>query len=145
LCSLTTGPYPPLPEIETQPVKRYNPYIAQRISFFLDDSMVFTPDRSKITVCWDRYLDEQDQEMVPLPAPGWGTASNERWRLLLRAVPSVNKVSVLDLRTCKIIHAVSVPSVPQQIVVRPNDRVAYVSGNASAKVAVIGLSDWRAK
>jgi DNA-binding beta-propeller fold protein YncE len=38
-----------------------------------------------------------------------------------------------------------VPSTPQEILVRPDGKVAYVSCNRSGKVAAIDLSQWKVR
>jgi DNA-binding beta-propeller fold protein YncE len=55
------------------------------------------------------------------------------------ALPTLNKVGILDLQTLQLTHALDVPKAPQEVLVRPDGRVAYVSCDASAKVAVIDL------
>jgi DNA-binding beta-propeller fold protein YncE len=59
------------------------------------------------------------------------------------AVPAANKVAVIDLATLKLIRTIDVPSAPQEILIRPDDRVAYVSCNVSHKVAAIDVTDWK--
>jgi DNA-binding beta-propeller fold protein YncE len=58
------------------------------------------------------------------------------------AVPKANKVAVVDLGTMKVAYAIDVPAAPQEILVRPDGREAYVSCDASQKIAVIRVSDW---
>jgi DNA-binding beta-propeller fold protein YncE len=55
------------------------------------------------------------------------------------AILSVNKVGLLDLKTMQLARTLDVPKAPQEVVVRPDGRVAYVSCDASQKVAVIDL------
>jgi len=40
-------------------------------------------------------------------------------------------------------HLIDVPKAPQESLVRPDGKVAYVSCDASHQVAVIGTSDWK--
>jgi DNA-binding beta-propeller fold protein YncE len=51
-------------------------------------------------------------------------------------------VGVVDLQTMKVVRRIDVPKAPQEILVRPDGAVAYVSCDSSAKVAVIDLKDW---
>ena len=44
-----------------------------------------------------------------------------------------------------IVASVDVPKAPQEVLIRPDQRVAYVSCDASHKVAVIGIGDWKAQ
>jgi DNA-binding beta-propeller fold protein YncE len=57
------------------------------------------------------------------------------------AILSVNKVGLLDLKTMQLARTLDVPKAPQEVVVRPDGRVAYVSCDASRKVAVIDLKE----
>jgi DNA-binding beta-propeller fold protein YncE len=42
----------------------------------------------------------------------------------------------------KVVHTIDVPANPQEVVVSPDGQKAYVSCDASQKVAVIRTSDW---
>jgi DNA-binding beta-propeller fold protein YncE len=42
----------------------------------------------------------------------------------------------------KVARTIDVPSAPQEVLVRPDGKVAYVSCNASGKVAAIDLGKW---
>jgi len=53
----------------------------------------------------------------------------------------LNKVALVDLKTMEIGKTLEVPKAPQEIVVRPDSGEAYVSCDASAKVAVVDLQD----
>jgi DNA-binding beta-propeller fold protein YncE len=59
------------------------------------------------------------------------------------AVPGANQVAVVDLGSLKVMRTVDVPSAPQEVLVRPDNQVAYVSCDVSHKIAVIRLSDWK--
>jgi DNA-binding beta-propeller fold protein YncE len=80
---------------------------------------------------------------VPLPGTGYGTATTKDGKYLIVAVPKVNKVAVVDLGAMKVVHEIDVPSAPQEVLVRPDDQVAYVSCDASHKVAAISIPDWK--
>jgi len=80
---------------------------------------------------------------VPLPAPAYGTASTLDGRWLIAALPSASKVAVVDLHTMTLARTIEVPSAPQEVLVRPDNRVAYVSCDASHKIALIDLINWR--
>jgi DNA-binding beta-propeller fold protein YncE len=45
----------------------------------------------------------------------------------------------------KVAHTIDLPARPQEVLVSPDNKVAYVSCDQSAKVAVINLSDWTVK
>ena len=68
------------------------------------------------------------------------TADGWLWRL-----PLIHQVGVVDLSTMKIAHTIDVPTRPQEVIVSPDSKLAYVSCDQSGKVAVISLSDWKVK
>jgi DNA-binding beta-propeller fold protein YncE len=43
----------------------------------------------------------------------------------------------------KVAHTIDVPAAPQEVLIRPDGKVAYVSCDASRKVAAISTSDWK--
>jgi DNA-binding beta-propeller fold protein YncE len=52
------------------------------------------------------------------------------------------QVAVVDLGSMKVAHTIDVPANPQEVLVSPDGKKAYVSCDASQKVAVIRSSDW---
>jgi DNA-binding beta-propeller fold protein YncE len=51
-------------------------------------------------------------------------------------------VAQVDLATMRVARTLEVPKAPQEILVRPDGAVAYVSCDSSARVAVIDLATW---
>jgi DNA-binding beta-propeller fold protein YncE len=49
---------------------------------------------------------------------------------------------VVDLGTMKVAKVIDVPAAPQEVLVRPDGQAAYVSCDASRKIAMIRTSDW---
>jgi DNA-binding beta-propeller fold protein YncE len=43
----------------------------------------------------------------------------------------------------QVTHRIEVPSTPQEILIRPDGKFAYVSCNTSGKVAAIDLAQWK--
>jgi DNA-binding beta-propeller fold protein YncE len=43
----------------------------------------------------------------------------------------------------KVARTIDVPSAPQEILVSPDNRVAFVSCDVSRKVAVVNLASWK--
>lgn len=115
----------------------------QRISISPDDSMVFTADQTQPRLAVIDTSSNKVKTWVPLATPGYGTASTKDGRYLLVAVPKASHVAVVDLHTLKVIRTIDVPKAPQEILVRPDNQVAYVSCNASHQVAAINLKDWK--
>jgi DNA-binding beta-propeller fold protein YncE len=58
-------------------------------------------------------------------------------------MPSASKVAVVDLQNLKVARTIDVPSAPQEILVRPDGKVAYVSCNLTGRVAAIDLVGWK--
>jgi YVTN family beta-propeller protein len=114
----------------------------QRISVSPDDSMIFTSDQTKPQLAVIDAATDKIKAWVPLPGFGYGTASTKDGRWLVVAVPPANKVAVVDLKTLKVAHVIDVPAAPQEVLVRPDDQVAYVSCDKSHQVAAVNLSDW---
>jgi len=116
---------------------------AQRISLSVDDRMAFTADQTSPRLAVIDTSTNQVKQWVSLPATGYGTAPTRDGRWLLVAVPKAGKVAVVDLRTLLVARSIDVPSSPQEVLVRPDNQVAYVSCDASRQVAEISLSEWK--
>lgn len=114
----------------------------QRISISPDDTMAFTSDQkaSRLAVI---HTEDNSVSWVPMPGIGYGTAPTHDGRWLLVALININKVGVVDLHDMKLVRTLDVPKAPQEVLVRPDDQVAYVSCDTSHKVAVINLLDWQ--
>jgi YVTN family beta-propeller protein len=118
------------------PVSSY----AQRISLSVDDGLVFTADQTEPRLAVIDTKTNQRKQWVALPGTAYGTAPTPDGRWLVIALPSVNKVGLLDLGTMQLARTLDVPKAPQEVLVRPDGRVAYVSCDASHQVAVIDLA-----
>ncbi len=114
----------------------------QRISISPDDSMVFTADQTQPRLAVIDAHSEAVKTWIPLPGLGYGTAPTSDGRWLVIAVPTVNKVAVVDLSSLKVVHTIDVPKAPQEVLIAPGDKTAYVSCDASHQVAAINTSDW---
>lgn len=114
----------------------------QRISISPDNSMIFTSDQTKPQLAVIDAATDKIKKWVELPGLGYGTASTKDGRWLLVAVPPANKVAVVDLKTLKVVRSIDVPAAPQEVLVRPDDKVAYVSCDKSHQVAALNLADW---
>jgi DNA-binding beta-propeller fold protein YncE len=75
-----------------------------------------------------------------LPGLGYGTAPTNDGRFLLVVVPEKNTVAVVDLVMLKVVKTISVPAMPQEVIVRPDGKVAYVSLSTSHQVAAIDVA-----
>ncbi|MDP9008960.1 MAG: hypothetical protein M3N91_09720 [Pseudomonadota bacterium] len=115
----------------------------QRISVSNDDKLVFTSDQIKPQLAVIDTESNRVKAWVALPAVGYGTAPTLDGRWLLVAIPSANQVAVVDLDGMQVVRRIDVLSTPQEILTRPDGKVAYVSCNESGKVAAIDLSEWK--
>ena len=117
----------------------------QRISLSPDDKWVFTSDQTKPQLAVIDAHSRSVKTWVELPGLGYGTAPTTDGRWLIVAVPTVNKVSIVDLKTMKVVRNIDVPKAPQEVLVRPDDQVAYVSCDSSHQIAAINLQDFSVK
>jgi YVTN family beta-propeller protein len=116
--------------------------VAQRISLSIDDRWAFTADQTKPQLA---VIDTQTNKIakwIPLPGLAYGTTPTLDNHWLLVTLPALGKVGVVDLSSMKLVRTIKVPKSPQEILVRPDDEVAYVSCHESRKVAAINLKTW---
>ena len=59
------------------------------------------------------------------------------------ALNKISQVGLIDLHTLKLVRTLPVPKSPQEVLVQPDGKLAYVSCDASRQVAVISLADWQ--
>jgi DNA-binding beta-propeller fold protein YncE len=52
---------------------------------------------------------------------------------------------VVDLPNLRVVKTISVPAAPQEVIIRPDGKVAYVSCDRSHQVAAIQTGDWSVK
>ena len=114
----------------------------QRISLSPDDKWAFTADQTKPQLAVIDAKAHKVKTWIELPGLGYGTAATNDGKWLVVAVPTVNKVAVVDLKTLKVVHTIDVPKAPQEVLIRPDDKVAYVSCDSSHQIAAINTSDW---
>ena len=115
----------------------------QRISLSVDDKLAFTSDQAEPRLVAIDTATHTIERTLTLPAPGYGTAPTADGRWLVVPMPKANQVAVVDLREWKVAHVIDVPKAPQEALVRPDGKVAYVSCDASGQVAAIRTSDWK--
>ncbi len=114
--------------------------VVQRIAISTDDRWVFTTDQTTPQLV---IIDTQTNTVktrLPLPAVAYAmTPTHDGSRLLVTQLAS-HKVLVLNLQSMKIERTVDVPAIPQEILVRPDDQIAYVSCDVSKQIAAVDLS-----
>jgi DNA-binding beta-propeller fold protein YncE len=91
-------------------------------------------------------IDTRTNKLAPgvsLPGIAYGTAPTPDGRWLLVTLPRLNQLGVLDLKSMEVTRTLDVPKSPQEVLVRPDGFVAYVSCDASGQVAEIDLGEWK--
>ena len=58
------------------------------------------------------------------------------------AIPAKDAIAVVDLRSMKVARTIPVAANPQEVLIRPDGKVAYVSCAGAGKVSTVDLSDW---
>lgn|SRR5208282_78668 len=116
--------------------------MVQRIALSIDDRFVFTSDQSKPQLAVIDTSTRKVAQWIPMPATGYGSAATLDGKWLVIALPGAKQVGVINLTTMKLEHTIDVPASPQEVLIRPDGAVAYVSCDASRKVAEIRTSDW---
>jgi YVTN family beta-propeller protein len=119
-------------------VSRY----AQRIALSVDDRWLFTADQTQPQLAVIDTSTNAVARWIPLDGHAYGTAATLDGKWLLVTLPEVGKVAVVDLTSMSVVRSVNVPKAPQEILVRPDNQVAYASCDASRKVAAINLQTW---
>jgi YVTN family beta-propeller protein len=117
----------------------------QRIALSADDSLAFTSDQRQPRLAVLDTAANRVKQWIPLEATGYGAAATRDGRWLLVALPGASKVAVVDLRTMQVARSIGVPPAPQEVLIRPDQRVAYVSCDASGQTAEIDLGAWEVK
>jgi DNA-binding beta-propeller fold protein YncE len=116
---------------------------AQRIAISPDDRWVFTADQTQPQLAVIDTSTNEVTKWIPLAGLAYGTGATRDGKWLLVTIPSLGKVAVVDLSSMSVVRSVDVPKSPQEVLVRPDDQVAYVSCHESKKVAAINLKTWK--
>jgi len=115
----------------------------QRIALSVDDRWAFTADQMQPQLAVIDTATNQVAKWVPLAGIAYGTGATLNGKWLLVTIPKLGKVAVVDLQSMSVVRSVDVPKSPQEVLVRPDDQVAYVSCHESKKVAAINLQTWK--
>jgi DNA-binding beta-propeller fold protein YncE len=116
--------------------------ITQRIALSVDDRWVFTADQTQPQLAVIDTATNAVAKWIPLEGLAYGTVATRDGKWLLVTLPAVGKVAVVDLASMSVVRSVVVPKSPQEVLVRPDDQMAYVSCEESKKVAAINLQTW---
>lgn len=117
----------------------------QRIAISNDDRWVFTADQTAPRMAVIDTKSLKVVKWVPLDGLGYGAAPSKDGRWLLMAVPDANDVDVVDLKTMKVARTVPLGAhaSPQEVLVRPDGKTAFVSCAGDSRVAEIDLATWK--
>jgi DNA-binding beta-propeller fold protein YncE len=114
----------------------------QRVSISADDRSVFTADQTEPRLAVIDTKTKRVTSWVPLPGMGYGSAVTEDGRWLLIALPKKDAMAVVDLHSMKVERTIPVAANPQEVLIRPDGKVAYVSCAGAGKVSAVDLADW---
>jgi DNA-binding beta-propeller fold protein YncE len=116
----------------------------QRISVSMDDKWVFTSDQTKPELDVIDTATNTVKARVPMLSYGYGTAPTPDGHWLLVPMMDVNKVAVIDLKTLTVKKNIDLAAGthPQEALVRPDGKAAYVSCDHSGQVAEIDTATW---
>ena len=117
----------------------------QRISLSVDDKLAFTSDVTKPQLAVIDTATNKVKTWIPLARAGLRIGAHARRKVAGHRSATGASGGVMDLSTMKVAHTIDLPARPQEVLVSPDNKVAYVSCDQSAKVAVINLSDWTVK
>ncbi len=117
----------------------------QRIAISNDDRWVFTADQTKPQLVAIDTASEKVSRWIPLEGIAFGTAPTPDGRWLLVTLPDQNKVAVVGMQSMQVMRTIALGAgrYPQEIVVRPDGKTAYVSCMHSNQVAEIDLGTWK--
>jgi len=117
----------------------------QRISVSADGRWVFTSDTQKPRLGVISTGTNKVERWIDLPGEGYGSAVTPNGAMVIIAIPDRNSVAIVDVKTMQVVKTVGVAPNPQEVLVRPDGLVAYVSCIQTGQVAAINLSDWSVK
>lgn len=117
----------------------------QRISLAPDGHWAFTSDTEKPRLAVINTTTNKVDHWIALPDMGYGTAPTADGKSLLVAIPKTNEVAVVDIPKMRVVRTIKVPASPQEVLVRPDGRFAYVSCSSSHQIATIQIDDWSVK
>jgi DNA-binding beta-propeller fold protein YncE len=117
----------------------------QRISVSADGRWVFTSDTQKPRLGVISTGTNKVERWIDLPGEGYGSAVTPNGAMVIIAIPDRNSVAIVDVKTMQVVKTVGVAPNPQEVLVRPDGLVAYVSCSQTGQVAAINLSDWSVK
>jgi DNA-binding beta-propeller fold protein YncE len=116
----------------------------QRISVSPDDKWVFTSDQTKPELVAIDAKTNTVAKRIPMESYGYGTASTPDGKWLLVPMMAVDKIAVIDLKTMTVAKNIELAkgTHPQEALVEPDGKMAFVSCDHSGQVAEIDTASW---
>jgi len=114
----------------------------QRIAITPDDKWVFTADQTAPRLAAIDTATNKVEHWIPIEGLGYGTAPTLDGHYLLVTMPQVGKVAVVDIKTMQVVRAIATPADPEEVLMRPGGKIAYVSCVDSHQIAEIDLASW---
>ena len=116
----------------------------QRIAISPDDKWVFTADQTKPQIAVIDTATSKVAKWIPLDGIGYGTAPTPDGRWLARR-PSRSEQGRRRRSQdhASRAHRLCVAAYPQEVLIRPDGKVAYVSCDKANQVAEIDLATWK--
>ena len=116
----------------------------QRISVSMDDKWVFTSDQKKPELVVIDAATRKVAKRIPMESYGYGTAPTPDGRWLLAPMMAVDKIAVIDLKTMTVAKNIELAkgTHPQESLVEPDGKMAFVSCDHSGQVAEIDTASW---
>ena len=120
--------------------------MVQRIALSRSGGTAFTADQMKPQLVVIDTATNTVKRRIDLPSLAYGTAATLDGQWLV--VTTDHAVAVVDLAILEVSQMIDVPGKPQEVLMSPDGRVAYIScamGAENGKVAVLDLKEWKVK
>ena len=104
--------------------------------------MVFTSDQTVPRLAVIDTSTNKRCRWVTLPSIGYGSASTIDGHSLLVTLPNVGELAVIDLGKLRVVRTIKIGPRPQEVLVRPDGALAFVSCFGGHQVAVVDLATW---
>lgn len=117
--------------------------LIQRVSITPDARWVFTADQHAPRLAVIDAKDNKLSRWITLRAVAFGTRVTLDGRWLMATLPGEDRIAVISLKPVRVVRTIEVPKAPQEILMRPDGSVAYVSCDSSRQIAAINLANWK--
>lgn len=115
----------------------------QRISITPDDKWVFTADMTAPRLAVIDTTTDTVAHWVPLEGLAYGTAPTLDGSYLLVTMPLKGKVAVVDIQSMQVVRTIPTPADPEEVLMHPGGKIAYVSCVSSHQIAEVDLATWK--